>query len=303
MKFTKPGFSFRLGPDQMWSVLRRKSAAVPTNMFPSLRMAAALFGFLVSAALMLPAATGCGPSSQAGNTVTVFAAASLTDPFQEIARQFESMNHGVSVRLNFAGSQRLRSQLELGAAADIFAPADEVQMDLAENAGLVEGEAHPFASTTMAFIAHSESGISDVAQLAGDGTAVVIPHRNVPAGRYARLLLQRLSEENTGYGDDFGEDVLANVVSEETSVKFVEQKVVLGQADAGIVYIPGARTATADGSAIELPMPPMAEEVRARYLIARIKGSEKPDWADRFISFVLSEPAQEVLANYGFESP
>ena len=267
------------------------------------RVAARLLGFAVPAGLILGIAIGCGTNTQPSIALTVFAAASLTDPFQEIAKQFESRNPGVAVRLNFAGSQRLRSQLELGATADVFASADETQMGLARDAGLTEGEIRPFASATMAVIVYSESGIREVVELAASGTTLVLPHESVPAGRYGRVLLERLSSDDPALGEDFAERVLANVVSGETSVKSVEQKVVLGQADAGIVYHPGALTATASGEAFELPLPPLAEEVRAYYPIVVLEDSEFPEWADRFITFVLSEPAQEILASYGFEAP
>ena len=257
----------------------------------------------VVAVLLLGVAIGCGSDTKSQTTLTVFAAASLTDPFGEIARHFESENPGLAVRMNFAGSQRLRSQLELGAGADVFASADETQMQLAEEAGLVTGESRRFASATMSVIVHSESGLTDVAELAIAGTSVVLSHESVPAGKYARLLLRRLARDAPSLGDDYAERVLSNVVSEETSVKFVEQKIVLGQADAGIVYHPVARTAAIDGEAIMLPLPTLEEEVRAHYPIAILEGSEVSDWAADFVAFVLSPPAQEILASYGFDGP
>ena len=269
------------------------------NHFPA---ALSGLGTAVILGLIFGFALGCGTSSQSSVTLTVFAAASLTDPFQEIATQFESNNPGVTVRLNFAGSQRLRSQLELGAKADIFASADEMQMDLARDAGLISGDVQRFTSTKMAVIAYSESDVSDVADLGSPGTTVVLPHGNVPAGIYGRQLLRRLSSQVPGLGEDFADRVLANVVSEETSVKYVEQKVVLGQADAGIVYHPGAKTATASGKVIDIPLPPLEEEVRAHYPIAAIEDSDAPELANEFLNFVLSGPAQEILAGYGFEA-
>ena len=196
--------------------------------------------FPTLAAIILCITAGCGNGNGSDTVITVYAAASLTDAFGDIAREFESRNPGVAVKLNFAGSQRLRSQLELGASADIFASADEAQMALAEEGGLISGSSRPFASTSLAVIASMDSEINDVSEIAEPGVKLVLAHESVPAGRYSRRLLARLSEPDTALGANFAERTLANVVSEETSVKFVEQKVVLGQADAGIVYRPGA---------------------------------------------------------------
>ena len=233
----------------------------------------------------------------------MFAAASLADAFREIATEFENRNPGVRVRLNFAGSQRLRSQLEFGADADVFASADEVQMSLAEESGLVAQNARPFASAALAVIVSEDARISSVGDLARPGAKVVLAHSSVPAGRYARRLLDELSERGTGLGDDFAAGVLANVVSEETSVKFVEQKVVLGEADAGIVYRPGAMTAVATGSAMELPLPPGADEVRALFPVAVLRNSESPELASSFVDFVHSRPSRDILTGHGFDAP
>ena len=254
------------------------------------------------AALLVLMAAGCGNSGTTA-TITVFAAASLTDSFQEIASEFETMNPGTEVKLNFAGSQRLRSQLELGASADVFASADQVQMSLAENAGLITGIPVTFAAASLAVIAHSDSEVHELRDLADPGTKLVLAHESVPAGHYAGQLLDHLAATRSGLGADFAQRVRANVVSEETSAKFVEQKVVLGQADAGIVYRPGALTAAATGEARELPLPQGAQDVRALYPIAAIEGADHPQLSAAFIEFVLSDPAQRILAGYGFDEP
>ena len=253
--------------------------------------------------LILCFTAGCGNGSGDATVITVFAAASLTDAFREIAREFESANPGIEVKLNFAGSQRLRSQLEFGASADVFASADAVQMDLAKDAGLIAGSARPFAGSGLTVIVPVDSHIQDVSEIADPGVKLVLSHESVPAGRYSRLLLARLSEPDAGLGADFGDRTLANVASDETSVKFVEQKVVLGEADAGIVYRSGALTAIATGSARELPLPPAAGEVRALYPIAALGNSAAQEWSEKFVEFVLSRHAREILSSYGFDAP
>ena len=267
------------------------------------RRPACRLAFLFVAAFGLCLLIGCSNGNGNTTTITVFAAASLTDAFQDVASEFEARNPGVDVKLNFAGSQRLRSQLVLGAAADVFASADEVQMALAKEAGLIEGSSYTFAAAALAVIASSESEISEVGDIANPGVKLVLAHGSVPAGQYARRLLAELALADSGLDAGFAEQALVNVVSEETSVKFVEQKVVLGQADAGIVYRPGALTASASRSARELPLPPEFIGVRALYPIATLQESNAPEMAARFVQFVLSKPAQDILAGYGFDAP
>ena len=269
---------------------------------PALKSALpAVLALLISLALCLQ--TGCVGGENEKATLTVFAAASLTDAFREIASEFESGRPDVEVRLNFAGSQRLRSQLELGASADVFASADERQMQLAQEAGLTAGNVNRFASASMAVIVTQESGIATLRGLGNRETKVVLAHESVPAGVYARRLLQVLSTNDTGLGEDYAARVLENVVSEETSVKVVEQKVVLGEADAGIVYRAGALTALSSGMVRELPLPPDAGELRALYPIAAVKDSAKRELANEFIDFVLSREARDILYSYGFDAP
>ena len=261
----------------------------------------AIVVFLTALALCLNA--GCVGGSNESTTITVFAAASLTDAFRDIAEEFESEHPDVDVKLNFAGSQRLRSQLELGAGADVFASADESQMLLAQQAGLTGGNVEHFASTSMAVIVTKDSNITNLKDLGHPEIKVVLAHESVPAGVYARQLLHLLSSADTGLGEDYTDRVLANVVSEETSVKVVEQKVVLGEADAGIVYRPGSHTATATGSVRVLPLPSQADKVRALYPIAVLKDSDSPELAARFIDLILSRQGQGILAGYGFDAP
>lgn len=261
----------------------------------------AILALMISLALFIP--TGCMGGGNEKATITVFAAASLTDALREIASEFESGRPDVEVRLNFAGSQRLRSQIELGAKADVFASADERQMQLAQEAGLIAGSVSDFASASMAVIVTQESGITTLHELGNRETKVVLAHESVPAGVYARQLLQMLSTNDTGLGEDYAARVLANVVSEETSVKVVEQKVVLGEADAGVVYRPGALTALSSGAVRELPLLPGAGELRALYPIAALKDSASQELAVEFIDFVLSPKAQDILSSYGFDAP
>ena len=260
-----------------------------------------MIGALLLAALLLPACSGGGGAG--ASRVTVFAAASLAEVFAEIAEEFEAHNDEVTVKLNFAGSQVLRSQLELGAAADVFAPADVVQMGMAMEGGLVDGEPVIFATVPLAVIAAGKGSgrVNNLADLARPGARLVLAHPGVPVGGYSRQLLDSLSVPG-GLGSDFSAKVYQNVVSEEPNVRNVEQKVVLGEADAGIVYRPLALAAAASGSVRIIPVPE-AHNVVASFPIAVLRESNRQEAAADFVEFVLSEPGQEILRSHGFDSP
>ena len=247
-----------------------------------------------------PADTRRGPAS-----ITVFAAASLSEVFHDIAGEFEARNPGVTVKLGLAGSQRLRSQLEFGAEADVFASADWLQMDLVVEAGLVEGQPVAFASTGLAVIAANASGdgaVGTLEDLATPGVRLALADAGVPVGHYSRQMLEKMSGEGSPYGEDFGSRVLSNLVSNENNVRNVEQKVALGEADAGVVYHSIAARGAASESFRLLPVPE-AYDVIATYPITVISGTGRLDLATAFMSFVLSAQGQQILESHGFDRP
>ena len=262
-----------------------------------------LIAALLSIALALP---GCGNSGGNGGRdgITVFAAASLSEAFRELAGAFETANAGVSVVLNLDGSQRLRSQLEFGASADVFISADLAQMQRAVDAGLVSGNPAAFASSRLAVIWRVGGDTDDapeLSNLAKPGTRLAVAHPGVPAGAYARQLLDNLAADGR-YGPEFARQAAANIVSEETNVRNVEQKVVLGQADAGIVYQAMAQKSASAGEVIPVPVPDELN-TRAHYYAARLQAAPQPTRAAQFVNFLNSEPAQRIMQQHGFEPP
>lgn len=263
--------------------------------------------FLIAALLMAVALPGCGgPGGNDGRkAITVFAAASLSEAFGELAGAFEAANPGVSVVLNLDGSQRLRSQLEFGAAADVFISADLAQMRRAVDAGLVSGNPAAFASSRMAVIwrigRDGDAAAPELSNLARPGTRLAVAHPGVPAGAYARQLLDNLAADGR-YGPEFARQAAANIVSEEINVRNVEQKVVLGQADAGIVYRAMAQKSAAAGEIIPIPIPDELN-LRAHYYAASLQAAPQPTLAAQFVNFLNSEPAQRIMQQHGFEPP
>jgi molybdate transport system substrate-binding protein len=230
--------------------------------------------------------------------LTVFAAASLTASFTEIGKSFEAANPGTKVTFNFAGSQALRTQIEQGAKTDVFASADNNNMDPLKNQGLVVGNVPIFTRNRLIVIMPKDNpaGLKTLKDLSKTGLKLDIADAAVPVGNYTLQALDKLSADPT-YGADFKTLVLARVVSKENDVKQVVSKVALGEADAGVVYTTDAQAAIDKLITIELPD---QFNVIAVYPIGVVKGSANPALAQKFIDYVLSAAGQAVMKKYGF---
>ncbi|MGE5140958.1 MAG: molybdate ABC transporter substrate-binding protein [Rudaea sp.] len=256
---------------------------------------------LISALVLLALASGCGSSGAGGKTITVLAAASLTEAFQEIAAAFEQEHAGVAVRFSFAGSQQLRSQIEQGAQADVFASADAENMQPLATARLLTGQPRVFALNKLEVITPpaNPANVRSLKDLARPGVKLVIADSNVPAGRYAVQALDKMSA-SPEFGPDWKSRVLERVVSRETNVRAVATKVSLGEADAGIVYDTDIRAVA--GRVTVIPIPSEFNVV-AEYPLARLKSSGQPALADAFVDLILSDRGRAILKAHGFDLP
>ncbi len=230
--------------------------------------------------------------------LTIAAASSLTEVMQDVAIAFEARHDGVRIDLNLAGSSTLATQIRQGAPFDVFASANETQMNLVANDERLDGAAVPFASNRLVVITPNGSPVTSVADLAMQGALVVLAGPEVPVGAYARDVLHRLDDL---YGDGYANAVLANVVSEEPNVRQVAAKVTLGEADAAIVYATDA--AILDPGAVTTLAIDDAYNVTARYPIAVLNATRQADLARAFVDFVLSDEGQALLAARGFTAP
>jgi len=229
-------------------------------------------------------------------TLTVFAASSLTGAFTEIGKAFEAANPGITVTLNFAGSGALRTQIEEGAPADVFASASGKEMDTLVTGNFITKDAPQIFLTNKLVVilpANNPSALEKLEDLSKPGIKLVLAAETVPVGNYAR---QALDKMNGSFGTDFKDKVLANIVSNEDNVKQVVAKVQLGEADAGIVYISDS-IAAPDLKSIEIPTD---LNVIAKYPIAPLTKSENADLAAKFTECVLSAEGQAVLQKWGF---
>lgn len=252
--------------------------------------------YLILAAVLPIILASCN-STSTPTTLTVFAAASLTESFTDIAAEFEAAHPNTDVVLNFAGSQTLRLQIEQGAAVDVLASANEDHMQALVDGGLVQNPT-VFTQNRLVVIVpvDNPAAIDTLTDLAQPDIKLVLAGPSVPVGRYAREALERLNQDPM-LGPDYTAQVLSNVVSEEESVKAVVAKVQLGEADAGIVYLSDV-TAAAQGEVITLVIPPDFN-IDANYPIAIASDSRVPELSQQFIEFVRSTRGQDVLAHHG----
>lgn len=263
-----------------------------------IKRALRIAGLLALAAAL----TGCSSGGAPAHTLTVMAAASLSEPFEAIGAQFEAAHPGVKVAFNFAGSQQLAQQLAGGAPADVFASASMTYMDSAIETGRVKPDtARIFAANRLAVIvpAGNPAGLTKLEDLARPGIKLVLAAEEVPAGAYSLEFLARAAAD-AQFGAAFQSGVLKNVVSYEENVKAVLAKVRLGEADAGVVY---AGDASSANGAVRVIAIPDALNVAARYPISVIQDSANADLAAAFVEFVLSAQGQAVLAEAGFLPP
>ena len=241
------------------------------------------------------------PAANPG-TLTVYAAASLTDAFTDLGGIVEREHPGTRVQFNFAGSQQLALQLDQGAPADVFASADQRWMDHAREHEMIAGAPAIFARNRLVVIVPktNPARIKRLEDLGKRGLKLVLAAEAVPVGKYSREALQNLGGA-PGFPPDYAKRVLGNVVSQEDNVKGVVAKVQLGEADAGMVYLSDV-TPNVERYVSRLDIPDQFNVV-ASYPIAVVKGATNPVAARAFVDLVLSAEGQGVLQKHGLMAP
>jgi molybdate transport system substrate-binding protein len=242
-------------------------------------------------ALVLPLAA-CGDDGDAASgdtTLTVYAAASLTATFEQIAEEFETEHDGVDVRLSFGGSSDLVTQIQEGAPADVFASADTATMDTLVQDDLADGDPQDFATNVLeiAVPPGNPAGVESLQDLARNDVDLVTCAPEVPCGAAARAV-----------ADQAG--VTLDPVSEEQSVTDVLAKVASGEADAGLVYVTDVQAAGDDVEGVTFPE---SEQVVNTYPIVPVADASQPDLAGEFVDLVLSDTGQKILTDAGFGRP
>lgn len=213
-----------------------------------------------------------------------------------MGQAFEVEHSGVHVVFNFGGSQNLRTQIEQGAPADVFASANTKEMETLVRQGFVVSDAPQIFLTNQLVVIlpkDNPAGIASLEDLSKPDLKLVLAAEEVPAGRYARQVLNNL---NAMFGAAYKDMVLANVVSNEDNIRQAVTKVQLGEADVSIVYLSDA-VAAPELKRIEIPAD---VNVLAEYPIAPLSGLANSDLANEFIDYVVSPAGQAVLEKWGF---
>lgn len=252
---------------------------------------------VVSTAVGLTLAGCAAPAVPAGTTaatelhgtVTVLAAASLTEVYGELVARFEKLHPDVTVTLSFGGSSALAAQIVQGAPADVFATANEATMKTVVDAGLTDAAPIVFATNTLTLVVppSNPAGVTGVADLAKPGVKVALCDRTVPCGSAAVRLLA-------------AEELAVTPVTLENDVKAVLTKVELDEVDAGLVYLTDARTA---GDQVRQIAVPDAANVVNRYPVVVLAGSTNKAAARAFERFILSTAGLGALTKAGFGAP
>ena len=250
----------------------------------------------VTAALLT---VGCGeddPGPDAGppvegveGTITVFAAASLTDVFEELGTAFEDANPGATVEPSFGPSSGLVTQITEGAPADVIATAATSNMEDLVEADALDGEPTDVATNLLelAVPAGNPGGVEGLADLADEDLVVGLCNEEVPCGRFAREALAAAGVE-------------PSIDTNEEDVRALLTKVEAGEVDVGVVY----RTdVLAAGDAVEGVVIPDDENVVATYPIATRAEAAEVSGAEAFVAFVLSDEGRAALADAGFGPP
>lgn len=248
---------------------------------------------LVLVAVLGAALSGCTGSAGSGGppaqgTVTVLAASSLREAFTRIGSAFERAHPGATVSFGFGPSPGLAASIVAGAPADVFASASTASMEQVTRAGLAR-DATLFASNEVAVVTPPDDPghVATLPDLARPGVSVALCQARVPCGAVAARVLA-----NAG--------VRLTPVTEEADVKAVLTKVVLGEVDAGLVYVTDARAA---GSKVRTVPVPDGVNSSTSYPVVVLDRAENRSLAQQFVDYVLSPAGRAVLRDAGFARP
>ena len=238
------------------------------------------------------ALAGCGGAEQVGPgaqqrvTVTVLAAASLTDVFNKVEPRFEAANPGADLKFSYGASSDLATQIVNGAPADVFASANEKQMKVVADAGKVAGESKPFTTNVLTIVVPpgNPKGIRSFADLAKPDVTELVCAPQVPCGAATKEI-----EKAT--------KITLSPASEEPDVRSVLAKVQAKEADAGLVYVTDARSAA--GKVEQINFPEARDAVNV-YPIAVVDGAPQAQLAAAFVAYILGPEGQRELTAAGF---
>jgi molybdate transport system substrate-binding protein len=232
--------------------------------------------------------SGSSTAPKLTGPLTVYAAASLTGVFTTLGKQLESANPGLTVTFNFAGSSALATQLTQGAPADVFASADQAQMDVVTKAGLQKSAPAVFASNVLeiAVPKGNPAHVTGLADFANPNLKIAVCAPQVPCGAAAQKVFAATHTD-------------AKPDTQEQDVKAALTKVQLGEVDAAMVY---ATDVQAAGGSVQGLSFPEAQDAVNSYPICVLKAAANPAAGQAFVDLVRSARGQQALTDAGFRT-
>ena len=244
----------------------------------------------LAVATAAPATAAKAKPPKLSGSITVSAAASLTEAFTKMGTDFQKINKGTAVTFNYAASSTLAQQIQGGAPADVFASADGANMQKLVTGGQVTADPIDFASNVLTIVVKpgnpkNVKSLGDLAKL--DVISLCAPA--VPCGKYAAQAFTQLGVTIPAEKTTLGADVKATLAAVAT-----------GDADAGVVYVTDAKAAAKTVQAVKIPA---SQNVLAVYPIAPIAATQNASLADGWIEYVTSAAGQKTLKSFGFLPP
>jgi molybdate transport system substrate-binding protein len=248
-----------------------------------------LFVMLAALAVVIAAAQPVSAAQKPSGEITVFAGSSLTESFGAIAKQFEKKYPDVTVKFDFDSSANLAAQIQQGAPADVFASADEANLQKAVDSGDVTGKPVVFAKNRLEIAVEkgNPKKVKSLADLQKPGLVVVLCADQVPCGKYAAESLAKAG-------------VSISPASKEENAKATLSKVSIGEADASIVYVTDVKASKGTTSGVKIAD---RDNVIATYPIGAVKESKNAAAAKAWVQFVKSKDGQKTLGKFGFLPP
>lgn len=253
---------------------------------------------LLFAALLL--ATSLSLAAEQSQDLTVFCAAGLSGAFNEMGQLYKNESN-VSVAFNFDGAQVLRTQIENGAYADVFVSGSNKHMSALKTEGFVENSSvFVLARNWQAVIVPKDNPakIENLSDLAKPGIKIVMGSKDLPITDVTVQILNKTAND-TAFGPDFKQKVLANVISQETNINFIVAKVALGEADAAFAH--KSEVSSEYAAKVAFVEIPEKYNVKSEYTIGIVSDSKHPDQAKKFLELVKSDEGKSILIKHGYE--
>jgi molybdenum ABC transporter molybdate-binding protein len=249
--------------------------------------------------LFFSGAKGFGGVTEAKNAITMEAliAANATDPFNQIITNYKKSHPSIDVKASYAGTQVIQTQLENGSPADLFLSANLSHIQQVQKEGLVKSFYKVSNNHEVIIVPkNNPAHITSIEDLATKHPKLIIGVDNVPIGQYTRQIFKNVAKVK---GNDFDKKVMGNVVSTETNVKQILEKIALGEGDAGIVYVTDVTKSYQDKVTI-IPISKKYNLTSTNYIAVPIHAPHKKQ-AEAFLNYILSSNGQDVFKQFHYD--